>query len=108
MPTTTTEEYKQLFITTATDHIQLAESLLSQLANSLSNEDAKEFFRHIHSLKGSSSVMGYKEISSACDEIDSLIHPTSDTYQLLPQHIGKISDLLSQTKQFVAALKNQI
>lgn len=105
---TTTEEYKRLFITTASEHVQLAESLLSKLTNSQSDEAIKEFFRHIHSLKGSSNAMGYQEITSACDEIDALVHPLPDTYQFLPQNIEKISVLLSQTKQFVVALKNQI
>ncbi len=66
--------YNDLFLKTAFDHIRICEDLLSnpQLM------DFEEFFRNIHSLKGSSELMEHQTLTQICREMINLIRPQQD------------------------------
>lgn len=65
MPVSDVSSYRGLFIETANEHVNIIDSLLLQKVES---DERDEIFRRLHSLKGSSSVMGYKNIASLCDK----------------------------------------
>lgn len=70
-------EYTELFISTAMDHILSSRDLL--LSSSLSqSETLREVYRRMHSLKGSSSVMGYSSIQEVSQHIVDLIHENEE------------------------------
>lgn len=65
MPVSDVSSYRGLFIETATDHIRAINSLL---VNERTTESEEEIYRHLHSLKGSASVMGYLDIVELCNK----------------------------------------
>lgn len=89
--------YNTLFLKTAREHIQALESLLS----SSSLPDIKEIFRHVHSLKGSSQMMGYQEITKLCSEIIANIRPQGTI-------LTANKELVTSLSLLVKELENQI
>lgn len=90
--------YNDLFLRTATEHISAIENLLSGVS---STEKLEELFRQVHSLKGSSEVMGHNEISKTCSEIISYIRPGGDLVTIN-------SEIVEILKKLTNQLKNQL
>src|SRR5690348_9473201 len=90
--------YDGLFFETANDHITSCESLLIDTPQTV---DMQEIFRHIHSLKGSSQMMGFENISNICQKLISIIRPDESV-------ITVDSDGLTTIKQLFNDLKKQL
>lgn len=106
MSTTDTSDYNALFITTASDHLNAVAKLLQQLPKDGDpGYIASEVFRHIHSLKGSSGVMGYQKISQLCDSIDALIHPDTNTFYIEKERTDEIQNLHTQLQEALDEIK---
>lgn len=73
MPNTDISSYNDLFLKSANNHLTEVKKLLSNIQIENKKQTFEEIYRHIHSLKGSSSVMGVNTIVTLCDEINSLI-----------------------------------
>lgn len=87
--------YNDLFLKTAREHIQALESLLS----SPSLPDIKEVFRHVHSLKGSSQIMGYQEIAKSCSEIIANIRPQGTILTADKELVSNLSTLVTELEK---------
>ncbi len=95
--------YNMLFLKTAQEHIQVLELLLS----SDKFPDAKEIFRHVHSLKGSSQMMGYQKIATICSEIISYIRPEGTIIQTNNEAIEQIKKSLDEVKKQLKQLESE-
>lgn len=78
------EEYKALYYAEVKEHLSaINSSLLAYERNPSENKHIEEIFRSVHTIKGSSSMMGYEEISQ-------LAHSIEDVFDLA-RHGKKIS-----------------
>lgn len=109
MPTTDTADYNNLFLTTAQDHLDAVTKLIDAAKNENldASNAASEIFRHIHSLKGSASVMGYEEIVKLCDLIDAVVHTDANTFYMDASSLPKVENYLSAAQQSLDKLKGQ-
>lgn len=99
MPQQDISSYNGLFLRSAKDHIDTIENKLLPLLNSLNqNDNTEEIYRRAHSLKGSSSVMGYTEISDICNQIIGLVHP-QDTEIPNDKSFDTLPDLIDSLKK---------
>lgn len=89
--------YNDLFLKTAYEHIDACQYLLSKSELA----DFEEFFRNIHSLKGSSELMGHIPLAKICEEIISLIRP--DGVLLLPN-----TKLITLLQTLIGKAKNHL
>jgi chemotaxis protein histidine kinase CheA len=61
--------YKSAFISAVKEHLEKLTILTETLTNQSVTEDLlKEMYLHLHSLKGESNVMGYRNISESCEK----------------------------------------
>ena len=90
--------YNDLFLTTAKEHINALEN---KFAEDNTIENMEEIFRRLHSLKGSSGAMGYKEIENTCTKMVDLIRPEQKV--LLPDE-----QTFNTLKTFFDRLKEQL
>lgn len=96
-----TAGYIGLFLKSAKEHIQALEILLS----SEKLPDTKEIFRHIHSLKGASQMMGYKDIAALCTEIIGYIRPEGVILKANEEHINSIKRTIEHIKERLRVLE---
>lgn len=87
--------YNDLFLKTATEHISAIENILSGVT---STENMEELFRQVHSLKGSSEVMGHNDISKTCSEIISCIRPGGNLVTVNGEIVDKLKTLTNDLK----------
>lgn len=67
------EQYKEAFIEEAREHIDILTQSLLVLEKDPKNTDAlNNIFRSAHTLKGSSGMMGYKDISNLSHEMENI------------------------------------
>lgn len=91
--------YTELFFQTADEHIaKIEEELKEVLSSSNSQEEIEDIYRRVHSLKGSSSVMGYHVISDMCTTIGDLIHPSEGVLTISSANIGEVTNLIGGLK----------
>lgn len=107
MPTADTADYKILFLKTAYEHVAEIERLVASFSSGQTTGVFKEIYRHAHSLKGSSSVMGFSQIAQRCSIIDDLI--TLDEHKDMPQDekLTKIVKYVSEIKEELESIKHQ-
>lgn len=99
--------YRVVFIKSALDHLNSIKSNLPNLSNpDLSESVLEEIYIHIHSLKGSSGVMGYSPISEICSEIDILIHPPDNYLKNKDEFFPKISGLINKLESEILNIEN--
>lgn len=90
--------YTSLFLKTAKEHIASLENMLKSQGKPV---DWDDFFRHVHSLKGSSQMMGFGNISEVCSEIINNIRPQDSIVEV----DGELTQIL---KLLVEKLKKQL
>ncbi len=89
--------YRDLFIETGLEHIRL---INAEFAGNSKKEDlVDEVYRRIHSLKGSSSIMGFSDISELCSKAGDL---------LLNQKENISNDELEKIKQIINVIGEKI
>jgi two-component system chemotaxis sensor kinase CheA len=94
--------YRDLFVETGREHIRL---INAELANNSKNEDAvNEVYRRIHSLKGSSSIMGFSDISELCSKAGDLLlnqkeHSSSEELEKVEQIVAVIGEKIEEIKK---------
>lgn len=98
-----TAGYNNLFLKSAWEHIKALDILL----NSDNLPDQKEVFRHVHSLKGSSQMMGYKKIAEACSEIIAHIRPEGTILEASDELIKVIKKYLDEVKEQMTLLESE-
>jgi two-component system, chemotaxis family, sensor kinase CheA len=92
------DQYKQLFIEEAKEHIEnLTKCLLSLEKDSQNKEVINTLFRSAHTLKGSSGMMGYKDFQE-------LTHSMEDVFDNMRKGKSPSSDLISILLECVDAL----
>ncbi len=94
--------YRDLFVTTGLEHIRLINAEFSKNANPMDIVD--EVYRRIHSLKGSSSIMGFSEISELCSNAGDLLisqkeHASEENLEKIKQIITKIGEKIDKIKE---------
>jgi chemotaxis protein histidine kinase CheA len=97
--------YNSLFLKTAKEHIQELERLLFSTTN---QPNIKEVFRHVHSLKGSSQMMGYENIAALCTEIISNIRPKNTIIEANRENIESIEKLVKELKNQIQMMSEKI
>lgn len=99
MPAPDITDFTELFFKTASDHVREIEKLLDYIESSPTpTKIIDEIFRHVHSLKGSSSVMGYTQIAEACEKLDVIIHPEKGSFVYTKEASEEISSLIAKIK----------
>ncbi len=98
--------YSELFFKTADEHItQIEEGLREVMHSANPNELTEEIYRHVHSLKGSSSVMGYNAISSICTKLGDILHPDATTYTITEQNFNELTNLMKALKEEMSEIR---
>lgn len=95
-------DYLDLFKKTAFEHIDQSQEILN--LQSINNNQAEELFRHFHSLKGSSAIMKYEQISKLCNELLNLIDKTGNTYTVKDGVKLKIIQIAGEIKTLLLAI----
>ncbi len=73
------EEYRQIFLEESQDQIQeWEESLLALEKNPRDTEQIDTMFRAIHTLKGSSGFVGFKELQGMAHDLESALQNVRD------------------------------
>ncbi|MCD6445899.1 chemotaxis protein CheA, partial [Candidatus Bathyarchaeota archaeon] len=94
-----TEQYKELFIEEAKEHLQtITQSLLDLEKNPENVEILNKIFRSAHTLKGSSGMMGFNDISE-------LTHTMEDIFDELRKGAKVSSNLIDVLFECVDALE---
>lgn len=102
------EEFKDLFISSAREHIEaLNSNLLSLEADPENQEVAFELYRHAHSLKGASFMAGFEEIgklSHAMEEAlralkEGKVRPSPEVFDLLFAALDKLRELVDKAER---------
>ncbi|MDO8270091.1 MAG: Hpt domain-containing protein [Candidatus Levybacteria bacterium] len=102
MPTPDISDYNELFLRTAKDHVKALEELVLKLeATGPTPKITEEIFRQAHSLKGSSSVMGFKKITDLCTQIDQTIHPGDGKDRFEKKQTAEISRCIVEIKNIL-------
>ncbi len=99
MPTPDLSTYNELFFKTADEHLNAIRAQVIKLSGGINNEILSEIYRRVHSLKGSSSVMGYSEISDLCSEMLDFL---SEDFS------SDVERLKNKTDEFANVLENKI
>jgi chemotaxis protein histidine kinase CheA len=108
MSATDISGYSELFFKTADEHIERVEEGLKEVMKAVNpKEVTEEIYRHIHSLKGSSSVMGYNTISDLCSKIDELMHPEEDIYTITDHNIDELMSLVGTLKKDLLEMRTK-
>jgi len=96
------EQYKELFIEEAKEHLQIInQSLLDFEKNPNDVETLNKIFRSAHTLKGSSGMMGFKDISE-------LTHVMEDIFDNLRNGTKASSDLIDVLLECVDVLETRL
>jgi two-component system chemotaxis sensor kinase CheA len=96
------DQYRQLFIEEAKEHIQtLTKSLLILEKNPANTEVLNMLFRSAHTLKGSSAMMDFKDFSE-------LTHAMEDVFDAMRKGKQPSSDLISTLLECVDALTSRL
>ena len=97
-----TEQYKELFIEEAKEHLQIiTQSLLDLEKNPDNIEILNKIFRSAHTLKGSSGMMGFNDISE-------LTHVMEDIFDELRKGAKVSSNLIDVLFECVDALEARL
>ncbi|HDI12024.1 MAG TPA: chemotaxis protein CheA [Candidatus Bathyarchaeota archaeon] len=97
-----TEQYKELFIEEAKEHLQIiTQSLLDLEKNPDNIEILNKIFRSAHTLKGSSGMMGFNDISE-------LTHVMEDIFDELRKGARVSSNLIDVLFECVDALEARL
>ena len=101
MPDQDLGSFIDLFFSTANDHYASIKEQILRISEKEDNTSVLyEIYRRSHSLKGSSMMMGYKNITEVCVSLVSLVHPENgQVFQL---------DQLSQLNILTEKLYEQI
>lgn len=94
--------YRDLFIETAKEHVQ---KINSELANSSARDEVMdEIYRRIHSLKGSSSIMGFSEISQLCTKAGDLLQ-NRDKESNIEDNLKIVQEIVNSIQQKIEEIK---
>lgn len=75
MPDQDLGSFNELFFTTAFDHVKEIRQQFPLIIEDHDNSEILyEIYRHAHSLKGSSQLMGFVTISELCQQIIAIVH----------------------------------
>jgi len=97
-----TEQYKELFIEEAKEHLQtITQALLDLEKNPEDMETLNKIFRSAHTLKGSSGMMGFNDISE-------LTHVMEDVFDELRKGAKASSNLIDVLFECVDALEARL
>ena len=97
-----TEQYKELFIEEAKEHLQtITQALLDLEKNPKDMETLNKIFRSAHTLKGSSGMMGFNDISE-------LTHVMEDVFDELRKGAEASSNLIDVLFECVDALEARL
>jgi two-component system, chemotaxis family, sensor kinase CheA len=96
------DQYKQLFIEEAKEHIESLTKCLLTLEKDSQNKDViNTLFRSAHTLKGSSGMMGYKDVQE-------LTHAMEDFFDEMRKGKQATCDLISVLLECVDQLTNRL
>ena len=96
------EQYREAFIEEAREHIETLTQSLLVLENDPKNTDAlNNIFRSAHTLKGSSGMMGFKDLQD-------LAHAMEDTFDGLRKGGQVSSDLIDVLLECIDALTTRL
>src|SRR5208337_1591523 len=96
------DQYKQLFIEEAKEHVEVLTKSLLILEKDPKNTDVLNMlFRSAHTLKGSSAMMGYKDFSE-------LTHAMEDVFDSMRKGNQPSSDLVSILLECVDVLTSRL
>ncbi len=99
MPPQDISSYNGLFLKTAKEHIDIISNNLDALKDISDKQNVyEEIYRRAHSLKGSSSVMGHREITETCTEIVTLVHPLIEA-SISDEKLNHLSSLVLNLKR---------
>lgn len=102
------KNYNALFLKSANEHLQIVEVDLQKLSENIDqNFLVEEMYRRIHSLKGSSSIMQYKDIAVICTEIDKILHLTATQPSINSTTLPQIINLVKQIKEHVQMVEQK-
>ncbi len=98
------DQYKQLFIEEAKEHVEvLTKSLLILEKDPENTEVLNMLFRSAHTLKGSSAMMGYKDFSELTHAMEDIFdgmrkgrHPSSDLVSILLECVDVLTSRLDR------------
>lgn len=97
-----TDQYRQLFIEEAKEHIETITKSMLILEKEPQNQDVvNQLFRSAHTLKGSSGMMGFKDFQE-------LTHAMEDVFDDMRKGNPPSSDLISALLECVDALSQRL
>ncbi|MDR1440633.1 MAG: chemotaxis protein CheA, partial [Clostridiales bacterium] len=83
--------YYPVFVDEATEHIQAMNSSLLELERNPGSQSAMgELFRSAHTLKGSSSTMGFRKIASLTHQMEDVLHAARASAGPLPDGMADL------------------
>ena len=100
MASVSVSDYKELYNKTARAYIEAMETNIDIVTTDLNNAEAVEvIYRSAHSLKGQSSLMGYKDVAALSEFVEKTMRKIKE------QHISLDTALLAEIKHAVANIK---
>lgn len=108
------DKYRGLFVSESEAHLEALSKGVLELEHRPEhdadhpNPTVHEVFRHLHSLKGMAATMGYDELSTACHELETLMHDVREHKRAVDKELIEL--LLfggDQIALFVAAIRDR-
>jgi two-component system chemotaxis sensor kinase CheA len=100
------EEYKDMFLSETSEHLQMLNDNLLKIEKDPSDMEAlKDVFRSTHTIKGMAATMGYEDITKVSHEMESALDPYRKNKLPLPPDMVQMTfeglDLLEKLKDSV-------
>ncbi|MFQ6071089.1 MAG: chemotaxis protein CheA [Methanosarcinales archaeon] len=101
-----TNQYKEVFMSEAREHLELLNQYLLELEQDPSNKEIlNQIFRSAHTLKGMSATMGYEKIATFAHEIENVLDKfrnakLSDA-TLTPERIDLLFELMDTLERLI-------
>ncbi len=98
MATVDLSAYKNLYIESSREYLEIMKKNLTELNKDPLNKEATyELFRCAHSLKSQNYAMGYKNTAELCKSLEDFFHKINDGYGLYRASLSEsITSVVSQ------------
>lgn len=97
--------YISLFLKTANDHLKTIRTVLAKIEDSNEKTNLiQEVYRNSHSLKGSSSVMGFTELANFSDKLAQLTHPENNFLSHFERNIAKAKKITDEIQRYISSI----
>lgn len=109
----TLDSYKDLYFTTAKDHIAILKKNIVILKTSTDDAGAKEqMLLHSHSFKSQNMIMGYPQMGEVCKNIEQIFRELKDGKRVLNNlvltHIENALSKLSKSLTNIRKINNEL